>query len=200
MKPKFSLKTVIMDEEVGFTAHLVVVPVSEFNPKEIGKAILSWTKILEDAEESVLSDPIFEKSDPWFGFGVTIEDQILNEQDIFSKIPKDDEEIQAASIGFIKELIRYNKDDGEGLVTHEELETGTYTMLWLLEKNLKHLDLYIQYLSSLDLDHMVAQSDVLFKLTKLYSPAELESLKKFSKENYVQQFNHWFENDRAWEN
>ncbi|MGJ4752800.1 hypothetical protein [Leptospira kmetyi] len=200
MKPKFSLKTVTMDEEVGFTAHLVLVPISESNSKEIKEAIVSWTKILKDAEESVLSDPVFEESDPWFGFGVTIGDRVLTEQEIFSEISKEDEGIEAAAIDFIKELIRYNKNDGEGLVTHEELETGTYAMLWLLEKSLKHLDLYLKYLGSLDLDHMVAQLDVLFRIVKLYSAAELEPLKKFSEENYVQQFNNWFENDRAWKN
>lgn len=184
-----------MDEEVGFTAHLVTVPIEKLDSKEIGNAIVSWTEILKDAEESVLSDSIFEDSDPWFGFGITIGERILTEEDVFSEVSKDDSEIEKVVIDFINELIRYNKNDGEGLVTHEELETGTYATLWLLEKNLKHLDLYIQYLSSLDLDHMVAQLDTLFKLRKMYSPAELEPLKKFSKENYVQQFNHWFEND-----
>lgn len=51
-------------------------------------------------------------------------------------------------------------------------------MLWLLEKSLKHLDL----------DHTVSQLDVLFRIVKLYSSTELEALKKFSEENYVQQF------------
>ncbi|UOG49093.1 hypothetical protein [Leptospira noguchii] len=199
MTTKFTIKNVEMNKKEGLTGILVLVPVKDLSTSSLSKVLQDWVEILKDAKELILSDQIFENSDPWFGFGIFLNDDILFEQDIFFKIPKEEnEKFKTATIEYVNAIIRYNKDDGEGLLTHEELETGTYAILWLLEKDLQFLSLYLEYLSSLDLDHMAAQLDVLFRLTKLYSPSDLEPLKNFAKENYVQQFDNWLEDDRAW--
>ncbi|MBM9579536.1 hypothetical protein JWG45_20535 [Leptospira sp. 201903070] len=199
MKTEFMIRIVEMDPEVGFTGHLVLVPIEDLSPASIRNAIDTWRRILKNAEDLVLSDPIFEDSDPWFGFGVTIEDQTFDEQALFSEIRTFDPLIEISVSEYIEALIEFNEEnDDEGLSTHEELETGTYAILWLLQKNLKYLSLYLRYLNSLDLDHTVAQLDVLFQLAKQYSPLELEPLKEFAKKKDAQILNDWLDADRAW--
>ncbi|AOP35571.1 hypothetical protein A0128_18025 [Leptospira tipperaryensis] len=199
MKTEFSIRIVEMDPEAGFTGHLVLVPLKDLTPFSISEAVVTWTRILKNAEDFVFSDPIFEDSDPWFGFGVTIEDRVLDEQGLFSQILGSDSLIETSVSEYIEALIQFNEEnDDEGLATHEELETGTYAILWLLQRSLKYLPLYIRYLNSLDLDHTVAQLDVLFQLAKQYSPAELGSLKKFAKEKDAQLLNDWLEANRVW--
>ncbi|MCG6169485.1 hypothetical protein [Leptospira sanjuanensis] len=202
MRPKFAIQTVEMDKEVGFTGNLVLIPVENLTSAALVRAVDAWTEILKNAENLVLSNPIFEESDPWFGFGVSVGGRVLSEQDLFSEIESLDPVFETSLVRYMEALIRYNqeKTNGEGLPTHEELETGTFTILRLLQKNLGYLPLYMRYLSSLDLDHTVSQLDVLFSLAKQYSSSQLEPLRKFSETNYFQQFNDWFENDRAWEN
>lgn len=199
MKTEFSIRIVEMDPEAGFTGHLVLVAVEDLTSLSVRDAVDSWTRILKNADDLVFSDPIFEDSDPWFGFGVTMEDRILDEEALFSKIPNSDFLIETSVSEYIEALIHFNEENNdEGLATHEELETGTYAVLWLLKKNLKYLPLYIRYLNSLDLDHTVAQLDVLFQLAKRYSPIELEPLKKFAKNKDAQLLNDWLESDRVW--
>ncbi|TGN01135.1 hypothetical protein [Leptospira yasudae] len=202
MRPKFAIKTVEMDEEVGFTGNLVLIPVENLTSAAIVKAVDAWTEILKNAENLVLSNPIFEESDPWFGFGVSVEGRVLSERDLFSEIESLDPVLETSLVRYMDTLIRYNQDktDGEGLPTHEELETGTFTILRLLQKNLSYLPLYLRYLGSLDLEHTVAQLDVLFSLAKQYSSSQLAPLKKFAKDFNVETLQHWLENDRAWEN
>ncbi|RHX92415.1 hypothetical protein [Leptospira stimsonii] len=199
MKTEFSIRIVEMDPEAGFAGHLVLVPLENLAPLSVRDAIDTWTRILKNADDLVFSDPIFEDSDPWFGFGVILEDQTLDEQALFSRIPSSDPLIEISVSEYIEALIQFNEENGDdGLATHEELETGTYGILWLLKKNLKYLSLYIQYLNSLDLDHTVAQVDVLFQLAKLYSPIELAPLKDFAKKKDAQLLNDWLESNRVW--
>ncbi|AXR67799.1 hypothetical protein [Leptospira mayottensis] len=200
MKIKFSIKTVEMDEEVGFTGNLVLIPVEDLTSPTLCKAVDTWTEILKHAEDLVLSDPIFEESDPWFGFGVSLKGKIFYEKDLFSELESLDPVLETSLVRYMETLIRYNLEEteGEGLATHEELETGTFTILRLLQKNLAYLPLYLRYLASLDLDHTVAQLDVLFSLAKQYSSSQLEPLKKFAKDTNVQLLNDWLEDDRVW--
>ncbi|MBW0432886.1 hypothetical protein HGB47_04580 [Leptospira yasudae] len=202
MRPKFAIKTVEMDEEVGFTGNLVLIPVENLTSAAIVKAVDAWTEILKNAENLVLSNPIFEESDPWFGFGVSVEGRVLSERDLFSEIESLDPVLETSLVRYMDTLIRYNQDktNGEGLPTHEELETGTFTILRLLQKNLSYLPLYLRYLGSLDLEHTVAQLDVLFSLAKQYSSSQLAPLKKFAKDSNAETLQHWLENDRAWAN
>ncbi len=141
MKPKFTIQTVEMDENAGFTGNLVIIPIEN----------------LKNAEALVLSDPIFKDSDPWFGFGISLQGKILDEKDLFSQIDSLDPDLETSLVRYLDTLIHYNQDqtNGEGLATHEELETGTFTMLRLLQKNLSYLPLYLRYLGSLDLEHTV---------------------------------------------
>ncbi|EMI66969.1 hypothetical protein LEP1GSC073_3691 [Leptospira noguchii str. Cascata] len=130
MTAKFTIKNVEMNKKEGLTGILVLVPVKDLSTSSLSKALQDWVEILKDAKELILSDQIFENSDPWFGFGIFLNDDILFEQDIFFKIPKEEnEEFKTATIEYVDAIIRYNKDDGEGLLTHEELETGTYAIL-----------------------------------------------------------------------
>ncbi|MBM9500834.1 hypothetical protein JWG44_11300 [Leptospira sp. 201903071] len=199
MKTEFMIRIVEMDPEAGFTGHLVLVPLKDLTSVSIRNAIDTWTRILKNAEDLVLSDPIFEDSDPWFGFGVRIDDHTFDEQALFSEIPASDSLIEISVSEYLETLIEFNEENNdEGLSTHEELETGTYAMLWLLQKNLKYLPLYIRYLNSLDLDHTVAQLDVLFQLARQYSPVELEPLKEFAKKKDAQILNDWLDTNRAW--
>ncbi|TGL80152.1 hypothetical protein [Leptospira yasudae] len=202
MRPKFAIKTVEMDEEVGFTGNLVLIPVENLTSAALVKAVDAWTEILKNAENLVLSNPIFEESDPWFGFGVSVQGRVLSERDLFSEIESLDPVLETSLVRYMDALIRYNQEEtnGEGLPTHEELETGTFTILRLLQKNLSYLPLYLRYLGSLDLEHTVAQLDVLFSLAKQYSSSQLAPLKKFAKDFNVETLQHWLENDRAWEN
>ncbi|RHX81264.1 hypothetical protein DLM76_04355 [Leptospira yasudae] len=202
MRLKFAIKTVEMDEEVGFTGNLVLIPVENLTSAALVKAVDAWTEILKNAENLVLSNPIFEESDPWFGFGVSVEGRVLSERDLFSEIESLDPVLETSLVRYMDTLIRYNQDktNGEGLPTHEELETGTFTILRLLQKNLSYLPLYLRYLGSLDLEHTVAQLDVLFSLAKQYSSSQLAPLKKFAKDSNAETLQHWLENDRAWKN
>ncbi|TGK30010.1 hypothetical protein EHQ05_03335 [Leptospira yasudae] len=202
MRPKFAIRTVEMDEEVGFTGNLVLIPVENLTSAALVKAVDAWTEILKNAENLVLSNPIFEESDPWFGFGVSVEGRVLSERDLFSEIESLDPVLETSLVRYMDTLIRYNQDktNGEGLPTHEELETGTFTILRLLQKNLSYLPLYLRYLGSLDLEHTVAQLDVLFSLAKQYSSSQLAPLKKFAKDSNAETLQHWLENDRAWKN
>ncbi|EKR28578.1 hypothetical protein LEP1GSC087_4329 [Leptospira interrogans serovar Bataviae str. L1111] len=190
-----------MDENAGFTGNLVITPIENLTPPVISKAIDTWTEILKNTEELVLSDPIFKDSDPWFGFGISLQGKILNEKDLFSQIDSLDPDLETSFVRYLDTLIHYNQDqmDGEGLATHEELETGTFTMLRLLQKNLSYLPLYLRYLGSLDLEHTVAQLDVLFSLKKQYSSEQLKPLKEFAKNANIESFLWRLENDEALE-
>ncbi|EMG23999.1 hypothetical protein LEP1GSC150_4649 [Leptospira interrogans serovar Copenhageni str. LT2050] len=97
----------------------------------------------------------------------------MNEKDLFSQIDSLDPDLETSLVRYLDTLIHYNQDqmDGKGLATHEELETGTFTMLRLLQKNLSYLPLYLRYLGSLDLEHTVAQLDVLFSLKNNILPS-----------------------------
>lgn len=55
MKIKFSIKIVEMDEEVGFTGNLVLIPVEDLTSPTLCKAVDTWTEILKHAEDLVLS-------------------------------------------------------------------------------------------------------------------------------------------------
>ncbi|XDD50018.1 hypothetical protein AB3N59_16890 [Leptospira sp. WS92.C1] len=200
MKLDFSVHLVDMNLSENFSGVLAVVPVEDLTSPKLCEVVDRWTEILENAEELVFSNSIFEDSEPWFGFGASVGNHILDEQSLFSSAETWDSSFENATIKYIKTLTRYNTiNNNGGLITHEEMETGTFAVLWLLQKDLKYLSLYLEYLNSLDLDLTVAQLDVLFSLAKQYSPLQLAPLKRFAMEKDAQLLNDWLVADRMWQ-
>jgi hypothetical protein len=170
---------------------------------EIIRAIQSWSTLLNDLEamEQIVSDQVFEHRDPWFSFGILVDEKVIDEETLFKSLVSKPEQLVKAVEEFILTLIQYNKKelDGEGLCIHEECETGSFAILWLVLHDISFLKLYINFLESIDLDHTVFQTVVLRILAKKYKPEEMLALKQFVKTNNIQLLMDWTENDRAWQ-
>ncbi len=175
----------------------VLVPVSDTSASSLCRAIQKWSELLANAQRLIISDKIFENSDEWFGFGVELHGSAIGEQSVFEHAPND-QALEKAIVGFVEVLIAYNHTAEEALATHEEMDTGTYALRWLLLADLRHMPLYLRYLDSIDLDHSVSQLDVVFALAKKYTPAEVEPVIAYARQHGVQILNDWLNNERAW--
>jgi hypothetical protein len=169
-----------------FDFPVVAIPCRDNSPDELVAAIKQWRDLLCNSKgmKNLLSYQVFEKT-RWFGFGIKIGNTIYSEQNIFSETKASDELTKVTS-DFIQHLTNYNKTNLplEGLYTHEELETGTYAVRWLLLNELKYQTLYIKYLDSIDLDHTVEQHTTISLLYKKYGPDNIRPLTNFMK-NYL---------------
>lgn len=83
--------------------------------------------------------------------------------------------------------------DGEGLATHEEIETGCAAARWLTLQDAAYLPLYIEYLGSLDLDHTVEQPAVLQALLERHGRDQLAPLLAFVKKRGGQVLGDWLD-------
>ena len=184
----------------GFEALHFVVDVPDVTPASLSRAVQAWTDALgRKGAKSLLADPELRDSDPWFGFGVRCGETLLGEASLMEKLEGAD---PAPVESFVRAVIAFNKkhaDDLEGpLFTHEELETGSDAVKWLVLRDLRQLDLYLDFLATLDLDHTVAQVDTVFALAKRYTPAQLAPLARWVKKHSAQLLDDWLSDDRAW--
>lgn len=84
------------------------------------------------------------------------------------------------------------------MITHEEFETGSAAAQWLVERDLAQLALYIEFLETLDLDHTVAQVDVVLALARRYTSEQLRPLTEWAEAHHAQLLTDWLRDDRAW--
>ena len=184
--------------EEGYDAWHYVADVPDLSSTSLRKAIDEWAAALTAGEvESRLQDPALD-GDPWFGFGVRRDDEFLSEADVMNRLDDGESSVEA----FVRAVVAFNRrheSELEGpLYTHEELETGSGSIKWLLLRDLRYLDLYIEFLGTLDLDHTVAQVETVFALARRYAAEQVSSLTKWSQENHAQRLDDWLANDRAW--
>lgn len=196
-KPDFTLKRA---KTAGFEPLLVLVDVKDTSPGELLRAIDVWTSVLKlTGAKAVLRDEQLEDSDPWFGFGARLSRKVLGERAVFDALGS---ARTAPAESFVRALIAFNKKNADhlegGLATHEELETGSAAVEWLVRRDLKHLKLYLKFLGTLDLEHTVEQVNVVLRLAKAYSARQLAPLVEWAAENDAQLLNDWLENERAW--
>lgn len=186
-------------DDEGYEALHFVVDVADLSAASLSRAVSEWTAALgREKAASLLRDPALADQDPWFGFGVRCGKKLMGEASVMQALGDED---PAPVVAFVRALIAFNEKHQEQLegplYTHEELETGSGAVKWLLLRDLRHLDLYIEFLV-LDLDHTVAQVDTLFALAKRYTPAELAPLTRWAAEQHAQLLNDWLKDDRAW--
>ncbi|MFP2901022.1 hypothetical protein [Corallococcus sp. 4LFB] len=196
-KPDVTLERV---KAAGFEPLLVLVDVKDTSTEELLRAIDVWTSVLKlTGAKAILRDEQFEDSDPWFGFGVRLSSKVLDERAVFAALGS---ARTAPAEAFVRALIAFNKkhaDDLEGgLATHEESETGSAAVEWLVCRDLKHLTLYLKFLETLDLGHTVEQVDVVLRLARVYSARQLAPLVKWAAENDAELLHVWLDNERAW--
>jgi len=195
--------TVEQVEQDAIEPYLVLIDVADTNAPELERAVRAWSAILQlTGEEAVLERDEFKASDPWFGFGVRVgnkEVEVLGESAVVAFLEEPSVPVVAA---FIETLISFNKKNKRtlegGLVTHEEYETGSGAIEWLLKQDLKHLPLYLAYLATLDLEHTLEQVNVVLRLSKVYSANQLEPLIAWAAREKAQLLNDWLANERAW--
>jgi hypothetical protein len=177
---------------------LVCVKSEGLSTFHLKRAISQWGEILSTHSQKITSDEIFKTRDPWFGFGVDTYPKILTERETLTQITEP-QLLESTVVNFIETIIAYNKpQEDQILYTHEELETGTDSILWLLKRNIDFLNLYIRFLKSIDLEHTVAQVDTIFALSKIYTPQQVKPLLDFTRSTSASILNIWLENDRAW--
>ncbi|MBZ4423309.1 hypothetical protein [Myxococcus sp. RHSTA-1-4] len=184
-----------------FEPLLVLVGVKDTSPGELTRAIDVWTSVLKlTGKQSVLRDEQLEDSDPWFGVGVrTAAGEVLDERGVFDALGRAE---TAPTEAFVRALIAFNRENTDalegGLATHEELETGSAAVEWLVRQDLGQLELYLKFLESIDLEHTVEQVSVVLRLAEVYSAKQLAPLVKWAEENDASLLNDWLADERAW--
>lgn len=182
-------------------ALLLVTPVEGRTPQSLAEGIAAWADALQHEGAALLAAPEVAAGDPWFGFGVSIGETILGEGEVLRALG-DDERAAPAVEKFVRALVAFNRAHRDalagGLFTHDELETGSHAIEWLVTRNLAHLELYLEFLGSLDLEHTLEQVDVVLRLAKTYSPTQLRPLIAWADEHDAQLLNDWLAGERAW--
>jgi len=193
--------TVEQIDQDAFEPYLVLIDVADTKAPELERAVREWSAILQlTGVEAVLERDEFEASDPWFGFGIRVgKKEVLGESAVVALLEEPSGPVVAA---FIETLIAFNEKnkrtlDG-GLVTHEEYETGSGAIEWLVKHDLTHLPLYLEYLATLDLEHTLEQVNVVLRLSKVYSAKQLEPLIAWAAREKAELLNDWLANERAW--
>ncbi|CAN5377202.1 hypothetical protein BH09MYX1_BH09MYX1_03970 [soil metagenome] len=161
--------TVGQVEQDAFEPYLVLIDVADTTAPELERAVRAWSTVLQlTGKEAVLERDELEASDPWFGFGVRVgKKEVLGESAVVAFLEESSVPVVAA---FIETLISFNKKNERalegGLVTHEEYETGSGAIEWMVKQDLKHLPLYLEYRATLDLEHTLEQVNVVLRLSK----------------------------------
>lgn len=187
-------------EQDSFEPWLVVVDAGQGSAAELERAVGEWVKVLAlTGEQAVLKHEALEDSDPWFGFAARVNGEVWGEGEVCAKLAPG----AAATVEkFVNALISFNKQHTRvlegGLYTHEEMETGSAAIEWLVTTDLKYLPLYLAYLHTLDLDHTVEQVSVVLRLSKVYSAQQLTPLIAWAAEHKAQLLNDWLAKERAW--
>lgn len=186
--------------EEGYEAHHFVVDVPDLSPTSLSRAVRDWAAALgRNGTDSLLRAPELQDREPWFGFGVRCGTKLLDEATVVEQLGEAD---PAPVEAFVRAVIAFNEEHhaelAGALATHEELETGSGAAKWLLLRDLRYLDLYIDFIATLDLDHTVAQVDTILALANRYTPAQVGPLKRWAEEHDARLLNDWLEDDRAW--
>lgn len=183
-----------------FERRLVVVEVKSLTAVELRRAIKVWAQVLPTARTTVLKHQAFEGSDPWFGFGVKHRGKVFDEQQTLAKVK--DARVAATLEAFVEALIAFNRRHRSllegGLATHEELETGTFAVEWLVRHRLAWLPLYLRFLKTLDLEHTVEQVNLVLRLARQYRPEQLRPLAAWCLKHQAARLSDWLVDDRAW--
>ncbi|XXF80727.1 hypothetical protein P2318_13515 [Myxococcaceae bacterium GXIMD 01537] len=196
--PDFSLEQARVDDP--FNPLLLLVETRDTSPGELTRAILVWTSALRSTgKKSVLHARELLERDPWFGFGVRASDTVLNEWEVTERLAPPH---VAPVEDFVRALIAFNRENADalegGLATHEELESGSASVEWLVRQDLRHLGLYLEFLASVDLEHTLEQVNVVLRLARVYSPRQLAPLVAWCEEHDAALLNDWLAGERAW--
>lgn len=89
---------------------------------------------------------------------------------------------------FLTKLITYNLTTEEGLTFNEEIETGIWAFRWIIKNYFTKINLYIEYLKSIDLDHTVEQPNMIEEIHTYLPKEELEKLINFLEQSGGQVF------------
>lgn len=183
-----------------FQPLLALVEVRSMAHREVTRGIGAWAQVLPTAKTSILKRAEFKNRDPWFGFGLSFEGTVFDEKATLEQVTA--RKAPPSVVAFVEAIIDFNTKHRSflegGLVTHEELETGTFAAEWLVQRDLSFLPLYLQFLATLDLDHTVEQVNVLFRLAKRYDAAQLRPLTEWCRAHHASLLSSWLENDRVW--
>jgi len=193
--------TVEQIDQDAFEPYLVLIDVADTKAPELERAVRTWSAILQlTGVEAVLERDEFEASDPWFGFGIRVgKKEVLGESAVVALLEEPSGPVVAA---FIETLISFNQKNMRtlegGHVTHEEYETGSGAIAWLVKQDLRHLPLYLEYLATLDLEHTLELVNVVLRLSKVYAAKQREPLIACAATAKAELLNDWLANERAW--
>jgi hypothetical protein len=174
-KPEFKL-------EKHAYAPTLIIEIKSQSPENLLQVVKDWSTLIKSHSDEIINHHTINKRQIWFGLGYRDSDNLFSEEELFDKLsysmPKAKEEV----VNLVQSIIKLNTTLHDGFYTDEDLETGTYAIRWLVLNDLKCQTLYIEYLSSIDLDHTVEQLRTVQLLKEKYGLKKLKPLDDFAEE------------------
>ncbi len=156
--------------------HLIVRP-DEDTDKSCLESLLELTENLHDFFRN---HPSIEEEEPWFGWAFERTDGLQSELSLMESAVKDPL-LRSMIDTYVERVIKYYQStDGEpAFCVHEEKEAGSDAIFYLVcADSEKYFDRYCEYLSSMDLEHTLAQSDNIFMLKKVLTERQLKQIRR----------------------